>query len=151
MAKKKTNLLETLKKIFSGLFISWKVIIALGVTFLVVTGSILFGTKLINKLQDKTLYETKKYYTVYLQEGLFYFCKLHDYNSEYLECRDPYYLVRDQVKNAQGKLEDKIFVKRPADEEIYKPSGAMFLKKDRIVYIVKIDDNSPVLKYMGKK
>jgi len=104
-----------------------------------------------NKTDKNTLYNTEEYNIVFLNNNLFYFCKLSDFNEEYIACNNPYYLVRKTETDPEtGKNTERVFVKKPQEEEIYSPEGAIYLKKDNIVYIAKVGEDSPVFEYIGK-
>lgn len=126
--------------------------------FKLLTGSIITVTLLfavflvrdfINSIDSSNLYNSDEYNIVFLDNNLFYFCLLEDNDDEFVRCNEPYYLVRKQEEVSEGKREEKIYVREPAEEEIYQPDGPIFLKKERIVYIAKIGDESAVLEYIN--
>ncbi|MBN2100374.1 hypothetical protein JW710_00555 [Candidatus Dojkabacteria bacterium] len=142
-----------MQKVFSKIKIPALYVVAGIVSVLVVLALILCNLVLLDYYMktvasEKSVYEQDKYHIVYMNNNLFYFCKLESYNSEYVECKDPYYLVRKKEENNDGVEEDKIYVRRPAEEEIYNPEGSIYLKKDNIVYLAKLSDDSVVLEYI---
>ena len=75
---------------------------------------------------------------------------IEDFNPDYLKCNEPFYLVRKREDNPEtGEQTEQVFVKSPEEEEIYSPDGAIYLNKDKIVYIAKIGESSPVLEYIN--
>lgn len=119
--------------------------------FLVLTvlslGSLILLNEYISreKSSQQNLYNQSEYQIVYLNNNLFYFCKLEDLNPEYVACNDSYYLVKKTETDAAGKKEDKVYVKKPSEEELSKPEGSIYLLKENIVYIAKIGAESSVL------
>ncbi|MCA9383349.1 hypothetical protein KC909_03215 [Candidatus Dojkabacteria bacterium] len=96
------------------------------------------------------VYNQDEYNIVYLDNNLFYFCLIEDFNPDYLKCNEPFYLVRKREDNPEtGEQTEQVFVKSPEEEEIYSPDGAIYLNKDKIVYIAKIGESSPVLEYIN--
>jgi hypothetical protein len=98
-----------------------------------------------------SVYGSDEYSIVFLNNNLFYFCKLEEFNQEFVECNDPYYLVRRNETAEDGTKEEKVFVTRPVDEEIYKPEGSIFIRKETIVYVAKVGDKSAVNEYIEKQ
>ena len=127
----------------------------------VVVGLLLFIGLLLfvlNSLKDykqkiavePTLYSNSEYEIVFLNNNLFYFCKLEAFNSEYIKCNDPYYLVKRKEVQPDGTNEDKVYVTKPSDEEIYQPEGSIYLQKANIVYIAKVGSESAVMQYIDQ-
>lgn len=102
-----------------------------------------------NVLGEQNLYNQNEYHIVYLDNNLFYFCKLQDFNNEFIACNDSYYLVRKSETKEDGTKEDKVYVRRPSEEELSKPEGAIYLLKENIVYIAKIGAESSVLEFIN--
>lgn len=113
---------------------------------LILAAKYLYGLTMME--EGETLYSKTEYHTVYMDNDLFYFCKIKDYNKDYIACNEAYYLVRKEVEGEEGESEKKVFIRQPEDEELYKPEGPIYLKKDKITYIAKISDDSPVYEYI---
>ena len=123
-------------------------VIAVGMFMIAI---ILFSiTNLISifSIFEPTVYGSSDYQIIFMDNNLFYFCQLEDFNTEFVKCKSPYYLVRRQEEDEQGKKEEKVYVSKPEDEEIYQPEGPILLNKEKIVYISKIGSESSVLEYI---
>lgn len=145
MAEKKNS------KAVSVFMIIVKAIFGVLVLVVLTLVAVLLFNRVRNTFWRDSLYEFDQYHIVFMDNNLFYFCKLSDYNAEYIECREPYYLVRKKVDNEDGTTEEKVYIRKPSEEEIYVPEGSIYLKKDGIVYIAKLSDDSPVLDYIDSK
>lgn len=127
----------------------------IGVVFVLIVSFSLLVLSIVSLSQNKkknteqpTLYNSNEYQIVFLQNNLFYFCQLNDYNKEYVECNEPYYLVR---KSEEGEAEDRTFVAKPSDEEVYQPDGPIYIRKENIVYISKVGEDSSVLQFINEQ
>lgn len=101
------------------------------------------------KVSNQNLYNNSDYQIVYLNNNLFYFCKLEDFSPEYVACNDSYYLVRKTETAEDGSKADKVYVRKPSEEELSKPEGSIYLLKENIVYIAKIGSDSSVLELIN--
>ena len=140
--KKYLNYLMSAAKLIIGLFLF--------------SGLILFILNSFQNYKEKlqsepSLYSNSHYDIVFLNNNLFYFCKLEEFNSEYIKCNDPYYLVKRKETQLDGTNEDKVYVTKPSDEEIYQPDGPIYLRKENIVYIAKVGDESVVKQYIDQQ
>lgn len=98
-----------------------------------------------------TIYDSEDYQIVYLDGGLFYFCMIEDRNNEYIVCHDPYYIVQRQEIDENGDKTTNSYVTTPQEEEIFKPEGPLYIKKDMIVYIADVGEESQVQQYIDQK
>lgn len=98
----------------------------------------------LNSQPEIEAFSSNEYNIVFLNNNLFYFCKLENINSEYVKCNEPYYLVRKKETAEDGKSEEKIYVRKPSEEEVYQPDGALYIFKSNIVYIAKVGTDSQV-------
>jgi len=156
MAAKKTSEKKPEKKKTINFKKYFKPALRVVVGFLLFSGLLLFVlNNFINYFEkvkkDPTLYSNSEYDIIFLNNNLFYFCKLEEYNAEYIKCNDPYYLVKRKEDQPDGTKADKVYVTTPAAEEIYEPQGSIYLRKENIVYIAKIGDESAVKQYIDQQ
>lgn len=137
------------------IFIFTKQLGIMTVIVLIAIASIL-GIKVLSNLNSQMsmpildAFGSDTYNIVFLQNNLFYFCKIEDLNSEYIKCNDPYYLVRKKETGTDGKSEEKIYVTKPSKEEVYQPEGAFYILKSNIVYIAEIGKDSQVYSFINQ-
>ncbi len=139
---------QTIGKIKTGAIVLFLIIVAVSAIVFTFTR---IGDYAAARTREASLYNNNEYDIVFLNSNLFYFCKLEEFNSEYIKCNDPYYLVRKKEDQADGTKQEKVYVTKPSDEEIYQPEGAIYLAKQNIVYIAKIGDKSAVMDYINKQ
>ena len=144
LSRKSLNIKHILKRILI-------VFSLINLTLFFILGNVALFKNLTQRQEKNSLYSSTDYRMVFMNNNLFYFCKLTDFNDEFIACNDPYYLVREYEKDADGNQQEKVYVKKPADQEIAMPEGAIYLKKDNIVYITKIGENSPVMEVVNDK
>lgn len=149
--KKTISLSLNLKDFQSALGIVTKFLIILIVLSSLIAISVigyLYSANELQKRANPNIYESDNYSIVFLENNLFYFCIIKDYNQDFIECQNPYYLIRRNETLEDGTREERVFVTTPSEQEVYQPSGSYFLSKSKIVYITEIGDESAVMEYI---
>ncbi len=129
---------------------------AIFVTIILIAIASFLGIRVLTNLDNQMslplldAFGSDTYNIVFLQNNLFYFCKIENLNSEYIKCNDPYYLVRKKEAGSDGKSEEKIYVTKPSKEEVYQPEGAFYILKSNIVYIAEIGKDSQVYSFINQ-
>ncbi|MFQ5493345.1 MAG: hypothetical protein ACE5DX_04265 [Candidatus Dojkabacteria bacterium] len=122
-----------------------RLLLGIGVVLVALILAVLYGYT----SYSSGLYNSDEYNIVFLDNSLFYFCKLEDFNRDYIACNEPYYLVRRNVTE-KGKTEEKVLIRTPNEEEVYQPEGPFYIQKSKISYIAKVGDESAVIDYIQR-